>query len=54
MGDIYNTFEQYMAACLSVALTQTQKTAMIRCSNLYMGYHEEGYTPEQAMEEEWG
>ena len=32
----------------------TIKLSMIRCKSIYLEYYEEGKTPQQAFEEEWG
>jgi len=50
----YNNFEQFFSVCLSMASGIKQKTAMLKCKNLYEEYYDEGKSPEQAMLEEWG
>ena len=48
------TFEEFWLDCLSMANTQRQREIMSRLKNLYHDYWEEGKTPEQVMESEWG
>jgi hypothetical protein len=47
-------FNEYFNDCLNMAHTERQKEIMWGCINLYQDYYDEGKTPEQAMEEEWG
>lgn len=48
------TFEQFWAECLALAKFEMQRVAMSKCKNFYYEYWEEGLTPEEAFEEEWG
>lgn len=47
-------FEQFWQECLSLAATERQKEIMHNLKNLYYDAWEDGKTPEQIMEEEWG
>ena len=47
-------FDEFFQECLSMANTDRQKEIMWRCLNLYQDYYDEGDSPEQAMEKEWG
>lgn len=48
------TFDQFWQECLSLAKTQNQVILMNFLKNLYYDAWEEGKSPEEFMEEEWG
>lgn len=47
-------FEEYWSECLSLAFNDKQRQITWRLKNLYYDAWEEGKTPEQVTEEEWG
>lgn len=51
---ISSAFDEYWIQCLSLAFSEKQRQIMWRTKNFYEDAFEEGLSPEEIMQEEWG